>query len=111
MNQEIVFGSGLSLKVADCPCSENNSYCNQSPQNLTVRHDVLRNRSVTHHMQIVSSMVIAQRRMLEIMHKNRHACCSHVYANGDAAIVSRFADIPPGLTPKQQKTFLKFGTL
>ena len=63
----------------------------------------------THYMHIVASLVIAQARMLEIMHKNKFACCAHVYTNGDVSIVSRFADIPPGLTPQQQKTYLKFG--
>jgi len=63
----------------------------------------------THYMHMVSALVIAQTRMLEIMHKNKLACSSHVYANGEVAIVSQFGDVPPNLTPGQRATFLKYG--
>ena len=62
-------------------------------------------------MHIVSVLVIAQRSMVEMMHKNRLACCAHVYTNGTVSITSRFADIPPDLTPSQQRTYLRYGKL
>ena len=65
----------------------------------------------THYTRIVSALVVGQARMLEIMHKNRLACCAHVHSNGDVVIVTQFGDIPPGLTPQQTETFLKFGRL
>ena len=67
-------------------------------------------RKVTHYTEIVAALVIAQPRMLEIMHKNRLAISAHIHANGDVRIATTFNDvIPPNLTPSQLRTFRKFG--
>ncbi len=68
----------------------------------------------THGREIIAALVLARRKIIEILIKNKTALCAHVRQNGDVKIMTRFEEAfgtVQEMSESQLRTLRKYGMI